>query len=87
MSADVPLTLDGAMDTAQQMVTALLHGDRDLGREIAAGYPDPLVLALVLGDLVAYTHDSWSRAIGADRNEGWAHLMADIEEWRAERTR
>lgn len=86
MSADVPLMLDMARDTAQATVTALLHGDRELAQEIASGYPDAFVLALVLADLVAYTHDRWSRAIGADtagRNDSWAALLQDIEEWRA----
>lgn len=80
-----PASLDTAMDAAQQMVTACLHGDRSLTVDIAESYPDPLLLALVLADLTAYTHTRWCRALGSPemRAEGWQALMADVEEWRA----
>lgn len=81
------LSLDRARDTAQQVVTALLHGDRHLAGQIVEEYPAPLILALVLADLVAHTHHSWARATGMaieQRNQSWAELMADIEEWRSE---
>lgn len=72
-------------DAAQQMVTALLHGDRSLASDIAQEAFDPLTLALVLADFGAYIHDRWSQALGLDRSEAWQTLMADIEEWRVGR--
>lgn len=81
-----PASIDSARDAAQQMVTACLHDDRSLASDIAQGYPDPLILALVLADLTAYTHDRWCRALGTPemRAEGWQALMADVEEWRTQ---
>lgn len=79
--------ISAARDTAQQMVTACLHGDRDMAADLAIEAAHPEVLALVLADLTAYTHWRWMRALGgnSDRTaEGWQALMADIEEWRAE---
>lgn len=73
-------------DAAQQMVTALLHGDRTLAADIAVEHPDELALALVLGDLCAYVHKRWCNATGltsAEAGESWVELMADVEEWRA----
>ena len=80
-------SIDTARDAAQQMVTACLHSDRGTASQIAQDYPDPLVLALVLADLVAHVHHRWSTVVGmgtGDRNAAWAELMADVEEWRAE---
>lgn len=85
-----PLTLDAARDAAQQAVTACLHGDRDTAVQIVQDYPDGTILALVLADLVAYTHHNWGRTLGMDGDairESWAELMADVEEWRAGRDR
>lgn len=79
-------TIDAARDAAQQMVTACLADHRIIAADIAESYPDPLILALVLADLVAYTHTRWTRAIGGDdevRIESWRELMLDVEEWRA----
>lgn len=76
------LSLDTARDAAQQIVTACLHGDRSTAVDIATEYPDGTVLALVLADLVAYTHHRWSEALGIPRSEAWTELMADVEEWR-----
>lgn len=81
----VDQAIDGARDTAQQVVTALLHKDRALAAEIAEGYADPLVLALVLADLTAHVHCRWADSIGAPAAEGWQALMADVEEWRTGR--
>jgi hypothetical protein len=83
----VSASIDTARDAAQQMVTACLHGDRDTAASIAQDYPEPLILALVLADLTAYTHTRWCQALGTPemRAEGWQALMADVEEWRAGR--
>lgn len=83
----IDLTIDTARDAAQQVVTACIHGDRSSAVDIAQEYPDQLVLALVLADLVAFVHHKWGRAVGFDQaqiREGWAELMADVEGWRAE---
>jgi hypothetical protein len=80
-----PDGFDGARDTAQQMVTALLAGDRDLCADIAEEYPMPLVLALVLADLCAFVHVNWTEGTGTgaeNRLEEWQALMQGIEEWR-----
>lgn len=79
-------TIDTAMDAAQQMVTACLADHRIIASDIAEAYPEPLILALVLADLVAYTHTRWTRAIGGNdevRIDSWRELMLDVEEWRA----
>lgn len=83
--ADVEERIDAGRDAAQQAVTAALHGDRDIASDIVREHPDLLTLALVLVDLVAYVHTSWAWATGMSmesRNESWAELMADVEEWR-----
>lgn len=85
--SDTTTRLAAAKDTAQQAVTALLHGDRSLAGDLITGPDDLLALTLVLADLTAYTHVTWTRALGGDTSEareGWASLMADIEEWRAQ---
>jgi hypothetical protein len=79
------VSIPEARDTAQQVVSSLIYGNRHEAVDIAAGYRDPLVLALVLADLTAYVHYRWSRATGLDgdgRAEAWVSLLADIEEWR-----
>ena len=81
MIASIPT----ARDTAQQLVTLLLHGERHEAVDLANEYADHLVLSLVLADLVAYVHDRWAKACDfttADRNEAWRSLLADVEEWR-----
>lgn len=82
------LSIPAARDVAQQVVTCLIHGDRDRGVDLAVEFEDPLVLALVLADLVAYVHYRWSRAVDFDddqREGAWADLLVDIEEWRLEK--
>lgn len=77
-------------DAAQQIVTALLHGDRTTAGDIAATWDEtnpPIILSMVLADLCAYVHCRWTRAVGMsieDGLTGWAEMMTDIEEWRAE---
>lgn len=78
-------SIPAGRDAAQQVVTALIHGDRDEAFTIAQEFDDTLVLALVLGDLCAYVHYRWSRALSFDadqRSAAWASLLADVEEWR-----
>lgn len=79
---DVEVTIDQARDTAQQTVSACLHGDRDTAADLATGFPMPELLALVLADLVAHVHTRWARGAGAPPIEGWQALLSDIEEWR-----
>lgn len=71
-------------DTAQQIVTALLNGDRDTADDLAEQFPDPLTLALVLADLTAYVHHVWCEAAGLDRHEAWQFIMGQVEQWRAD---
>ena len=77
--------LDVARDTAQQMVTCLLAGDRPQAVTILDSSSVPHeVMALVMADLVAYTHHRWARSLGIDRAEAWQELMLDVEAWRVE---
>lgn len=82
MTDDVSIVLDELRDSAQQIVTCLLHGDRGLASDIAKAVNGPVVLVLVLADLVAYTHHRWALATGVPRDQAWAELLLDIEEWR-----
>jgi hypothetical protein len=75
--------VDRARDAAQQIVTAFLHGDRERGVDIAVEFPSEIVLALMLADLVAYVHHTWSVELGVNRSEAWVRLLADLEAWRA----
>lgn len=79
-------TLDECRDTAQQAVTATLHGDRVDAAWIVLDQPETLELALVLVDLVAHVHCRWAHAIGMDdeaARDAWRELMADVETWKA----
>jgi hypothetical protein len=79
------VSIPTARDTAQQVVTLLVHGERHEAVDIAAEYDDHLVLSLVLADLVAYVHYRWSRACDMDHQQkvdAWRSLLADVEEWR-----
>lgn len=79
------LSIPAARDTAQQVVTLLLHSEREEAFEIAQDFDDHLVLALVLADLVAYVHHRWARALDMDKEAqagAWHSLMVDVEEWR-----
>lgn len=77
--------IDDARDAAQQAVTACVHGERPLGVDIIAGYPDHQVLALVLADLVAHVHHRWAATHGVNHLDAWKLLLADIEQWRTAR--
>lgn len=80
---------DDAAGTAQQIVTALLHGDRDTAGDLVENLVDDgrkhLAATLALAELVAYTHVRWAESIGAEPTEAWAALMVDTEEWRGAR--
>lgn len=76
-----------AMDTAQSMVTRMLHGDREtVGDELVE--MDALAmteLAIVTLDLVCYVHHRWATTLGMgaeERNQAWAELMLDVAAWR-----
>lgn len=80
--------LDHARDTAQQAVTATLHGDREDAAWIVLDHPDQLELSLVLVDLVAHVHCRWAHALDMDdeqARDAWRELMADIEQWKTSR--
>jgi hypothetical protein len=81
----VDQAIDGARDAAQQVVTALVYNDRALAAKIAEGYPDPLILALVLADLTAHVHHLWADTVGAPPVDGWQTIMVGIEDWRTGR--
>lgn len=76
-----------AMDTAQSMVTRLLHGDRDGVydelRELSP--PEHTRILLVLLDLTCYVHTRWAAAAGMTnegRDQAWAAMMVDVAAWR-----
>lgn len=79
------MSLETAKAAAQQVVTACLHGDRHTALNVAKDYPNPLVLALVLADLVAFTHSQWAVHVLdmtiEERNTAWEKLMLDVAEW------
>ena len=78
--------LDPHRDMAQQLVSAVLAGDRDLAVTLVADHPHPRVLALVLADLCAHVHHSRAEAVDfpEDRRiEAWQWLLLDVESWRA----
>lgn len=77
---------DAGRDTAQQILTALVNGDRSTAGDLAAEWEDtypPIILSMVLADLCAYVHIRWATAVGMSSVESWTELMTDVEGWRA----
>lgn len=83
--AAVPI-FESAKDSAQQMMTALLAGDRDLAGDIAEEFPaeHQIALSLVLADLCAAVHKTWCTTFCDDTVvlDTWQAMMMDIEVWR-----
>lgn len=60
---------------AEAIVTALMHGDRDLAAELGLADPQPVVLGLILAELAAYLHRDYCNALGADPIAVWQRFM------------
>lgn len=75
-------------EIAQQIVSALVHGDRNAAADLATEafaensliFPD--VLVLVVADLLVMTHKSWAIAVHVDPVLAWQTLMVGVEEWK-----